>query len=123
MPMRLVRLVHRVARPHWQAITIGLVVLATSFVGGFAIIANGRQSDAEARQRAEITRQFCTAIPNVASRTAQALVDVVVADDKAHHIPQARIDNTVRLGRLYVGRARTLALEDLPACKQIKEAP
>lgn len=123
MPLRLVRLVHRVTRPHWQAIAIGLVVLATSFVGGYAIIANGRQNDEDARQRVEITKQFCTAIPAVAARTAQALVDVLVADARTHHVPQARIDNTIRLGRIYVGRARTLALEDLPACKQIKEAP
>lgn len=123
MPMRVVRFARKAARLHWQAIAISVLVLATAAVGSYAIISNGQQNDEDARRAVAINAQFCTAIPNVAARTAQALVDILVTDATAHHVPRARIDNTRRLGRLYVSRARLLALSDLPACTQIKEAP
>lgn len=64
----------------------------------------------------QLTDQFCSAIPNAAGAGAQALVDVLVADARATGESQVEIDNTLRLGVLYVARARELALRDLPDC-------
>lgn len=114
MPMRVVRFIHRATRPHRQAIAIGLMVLAAAFLGSFAIIQN-------ASERADQTAQFCKAIPNAAAASAQALVDVLVADAEHRGVPYAQIQRTRDLGRIYVRRARFRALGYLPSCPQ--EAP
>jgi len=120
MPMRAVRLAVR----HWQLTLISVLVIALAAVMSLALIDNARE-DAERRDfRAAQDDQFCEAIPNVAEASAQALVDILVADYVRRGVPEARIANTRRLGALYIARARELALVDLPSCpKTIEEAP
>lgn len=111
MPMRVVRFARRMVRARWQAAAISLLALAAAALGSWQVIVNSHEDD-------RINRQLCRAIPNSAARTAQALVDVLVADAQRRGVPAAQIANTRRLGAIYVHRARQLALSDLPACPE-----
>jgi hypothetical protein len=87
--------------------------------------ARAQEIQDQARIALAVNKALCTAIPNVAGRTAQALLDILVADARRHHRPEAGIRDTQRLGRLYITHARALALSDLRACTKLtpKEAP
>ena len=91
-----------------QGLIIAVIVVSAGLVIGNQFRLNADRRDAQAAQ-------FCTAIPNAAAAGAQALVNILVANAEPG-TPQAQIDETRRLGRLYVAEARHLALADLPDC-------
>jgi hypothetical protein len=63
--------------------------------------------------------QFCRAIPNTAAASAQALVNILVADARRRGVPEREVKQTITLGALYVVEARRLANRDLPECLTI----
>jgi hypothetical protein len=96
---------------HWTLVV--LAVLVTASAVGLSISFSQAKSD---RDRQE--QQFCEAIPNAAAAGAQALVNVVVAQDRQEGESEAKIRSTIRLGKLYVAEARRLAIADLPDCPE-----
>jgi hypothetical protein len=94
---------------HWTLVV--LAVLVTASAVGLSVSFSQARSDRD-RQ----ARQFCEAIPNAAAAGAQALVNVIVAQDRTEGESEAKIKNTIELGRLYVAEARRLARADLPDC-------
>lgn len=98
----------RVVTSRREAIAALLVIVSVGVLAA-TVVLNGRAAD---RQDAQI----CTAIPNAAAAGAQALIDILISDALHRGMPKERIANTERLGRLYVARARELALSDLPSC-------
>jgi hypothetical protein len=96
---------------HWTLVV--LAVLVTASAVGLSISFSQAKSDRD-RQ----AQQFCEAIPNAAAAGAQALVNVVVAQDRQEGESEAKIKSTIRLGKLYVAEARKLAKADLPDCPE-----
>jgi hypothetical protein len=96
---------------HWTLVV--LAVLVTASAVGLSISFSQAKSDRD--RQAE---QFCEAIPNAAAAGAQALVNVVVAQDRQEGESEAKIKSTIRLGKLYVAEARRLAKADLPDCPE-----
>lgn len=98
-----------------------LVVLSLLIqAGSFAWLAIERQ------QRIDSTNEFrdevCVALPNVAANTAEALVNILVADARQRGVPEAEVQETIRLGALYEAEARSLTQGDLTTCSQYAEA-
>jgi hypothetical protein len=64
--------------------------------------------------------ELCTAIPNVAAESEDALIDVVVQRDTAEHLSHAQIADVIRLGHALTARARALAVAGLSNCPKNK---
>lgn len=100
-----------------------LILFIAMSVGFFRVqgIYDELQDSRQARIAETLKRdkQFCNAIPNVAESSAQALVNVLVADLRRRNASAEEIRDLVERGRRYTQEARRLALEDLPECPAI----
>lgn len=111
-------------RRNWQIVVIAVLVLAAGVTISAQTLANARSADERRAERDRQAAQFCTAIPNAAVASAQALVNILIGQAIKEGAPRSDIERTTMLGHLFTAEARRLALADLPACPQIiKETP
>jgi hypothetical protein len=104
--------------------TVAFTILFVAMIAGFGRVQNiseGQQEDRNARREESIARdqQFCRAIPTVSVAGAQALINVVLAQNRSEGASASEIRRIKTQGRLYVAEARRLALEQLPECPKI----
>lgn len=104
-----------------------LILFIAMGVGFFRVdqIADQRTEDLVERRVETLKRdkQFCTAIPNVAEASAQALVNILIANAKRRGDTREEIQRITDLGHLYTDESRRLALEDLPECPKLLALP
>jgi hypothetical protein len=104
--------------------TIAFMILLIAMCFGFwrvDQIGDDQAADRVAR-RAEVLKrdqQFCRAIPNTAVASAQALINIVVAQAMREGASKEAISNMKVKGLAYTEEARRLALAELPECPKI----
>ena len=111
--------------------TVACLLIILGMVVGFVRVDQISDEQKEVTQQQELDRlqrraenlqrdkQFCRAIPNSTVAGAQALVNILEAQNRQEGASETEIAQLRALGRLYTGEARRLALEELPECPAI----